>query len=101
MVATSGDVLMEKTSQAVIRETLLPLATVVTPNLFETEVLLERDIRNIGEMDQAAKDIVNQLGANTAVAQGGQLEGEAVDVFHDGEMIHDVGSGRLDTPHAP
>jgi len=99
MVATSGDVLMEKTSQAVIRETLLPLATVVTPNLSETEILLEREIRNIREMDQAAKDIVNQLGAKTAVVKGGHLEGEAIDVFYDGEKIHHLASERFDTPH--
>ena len=99
MVATSGDVLMEKTSQAVIRETLLPLATVVTPNLSETEILLEREVRNIDEMDQAAKDIVNQLGAKTVVVKGGHLEGEAIDVFYDGETIHHLSSERFDTPH--
>ena len=99
MVATSGDVLMEEASQTTIKYRLLPLATVVTPNLSETEILVERKVTTIQAMEEAAIEIVHDLGAQSVVVTGGHLEGGATDVFYDGDQIHHLTSERFDTIH--
>lgn len=99
MVATSGDVLMEETSRQVIRELLVAKATVVTPNLKEASLLLERPITTLDEMTEAAKDLVHQLGAQTAVVKGGHLTEEATDVFYDGQSLYYLTKERIQTQH--
>lgn len=99
MVATSGDVLMEEASQTTIKYRLLPLATVVTPNLSETEILVERKVTTIQAMEEAAIEIVHDLGAQSVVVTGGHLEGGATDVFYDGNQVHHLTSERFDTIH--
>ncbi|WP_440896876.1 bifunctional hydroxymethylpyrimidine kinase/phosphomethylpyrimidine kinase [Amphibacillus sp. Q70] len=97
MVATSGDALMEETSQAVIKQLLVPLATVVTPNLPEAETLVGKQVSNLSDMEWAADYIVHQLGAKTVVIKGGHLDSKATDVFYDGEQFHHLSSERYDT----
>lgn len=99
MVATSGDVLMEESSRAVIREVLIPKATLVTPNLKEASLLLDRSITTLEEMTQAAKDLVHVLGAGVAVVKGGHLTEEATDVFYDGSVVHYLTKERVKTKH--
>ena len=99
MVATSGDVLMEETSQTIIKEQLVPLATVATPNLSEAEILVGRSIRTIEEMERAAIEIVAELGAKTVVVKGGHLDGGAIDVFYDGNQLYHLSSERFHTVH--
>ena len=99
MVATSGDVLMEEASQTTIKYRLLPLATVVTPNLSETEILVERKVTTIQAMKEAAIEIVHDLGAQSVVVTGGHLQGGATDIFYDGNQIHHLTSERFDTIH--
>lgn len=97
MVATSGDTLMEEASQTVIKQLLVPLATVVTPNLPEAEVLVGKQVSSLSDMERAADYIVRQLGAKTVVVKGGHLEGKAIDVFYDGEQFHHLTAERYDT----
>src|SRR5690625_114464 len=58
MVAKSGDLLMDEQSQKIIRDVLIPLATIVTPNLPEAEVLLDTEIKTVDAAEKAAKTIV-------------------------------------------
>ncbi|MBM7542965.1 bifunctional hydroxymethylpyrimidine kinase/phosphomethylpyrimidine kinase [Amphibacillus cookii] len=99
MVATSGDALMETASQAVIRDLLLPLASIVTPNLPEAEILIGQKIEGLNEMERAARYIVNDLGASSVVIKGGHLEEKAVDVFYNGEKIEHLVEDRYPTKH--
>ncbi|WP_208586003.1 bifunctional hydroxymethylpyrimidine kinase/phosphomethylpyrimidine kinase [Gracilibacillus suaedae] len=99
MVAKSGDSLMDEKSRQVIRNTLIPLATVVTPNVPEAEILVGFEIHDNQDAEKAAKVIVNDLGAKAAVVKGGHLEGEAVDVLYDGENFHYLKAVRFDTKH--
>lgn len=80
MVATSGDKLLTDDAIAVVREELLPLADVVTPNVPETAVLLgEPPPRNAAELAAQAEHLV-QAGARAVLAKGGHLEdGELTD----------------------
>jgi hydroxymethylpyrimidine/phosphomethylpyrimidine kinase len=81
MVAASGDVLLEPAAIASIRERLIALATVVTPNLREAELLTSQRIDNLAAMREAAQTLV-QMGAHAALVKGGKLMGgEAIDVL--------------------
>lgn len=85
MVAKSGDKLLQDEAVAALRTELLPLATVLTPNLPEAEVLLSRGIRDQTDMPQAAHDL-HSLGAHAVLLKGGHLQGdESNDFFSDGK----------------
>ncbi len=81
MVATSGDRLIAPdTVQALVHE-LFPRAIVVTPNLDEASLLLERDIPSVEALDQAASDLL-AMGARAVLLKGGHLPGgQVVDVL--------------------
>src|SRR5204862_4325504 len=96
MVAKSGDRLLDADAEAAYRTRLLPLATVVTPNLPETEALLGRPVRTLAEMREAARAL-RAMGPRAVVVKGGHLEGDAVDVFWDGERMEDLSAPRIAT----
>jgi hydroxymethylpyrimidine/phosphomethylpyrimidine kinase len=76
MVASSGDSLLHADAVAVYRERLIPMATLVTPNLDETAVLLGRPIRNLAELQAAGEELVQRYGASFLL-KGGHLIHEA------------------------
>ncbi|MBO0704412.1 MAG: bifunctional hydroxymethylpyrimidine kinase/phosphomethylpyrimidine kinase, partial [Candidatus Dormibacteraeota bacterium] len=76
MVAKGGHRLLEDDAIDVLRTRLLPLATVLTPNLPEAEVLLGRQIRTREEREAAARDLA-ALGPRAVVVKGGHAEGDA------------------------
>jgi hydroxymethylpyrimidine/phosphomethylpyrimidine kinase len=96
MVATSGDRLLREDAVEALRTELLPLATVVTPNLPEAEVLIGREIGTLDAMREAAKAIVG-LGAQSVVVKGGHLAGDATDVFYDGSGFTELPARRIET----
>lgn len=97
MVATSGDPLIAPDAVDAIRAMLLPLATLVTPNLDETAILVGARVADVPSMRAAAARLV-ELGARAALVKGGHLErGDAVDVLHDGEQVHEFRHPRLAT----
>ena len=75
MVATSGARLLEPEALAALRERLLPLATLVTPNLPEAEILLERPLRNAQDMRSAGADAIASLGT-ALLLKGGHAQDE-------------------------
>ena len=77
MVATSGDRLLSKAAEAVVRTELLPLATIVTPNLDETELLTGRVVRDVDAMERAGEQLLH-LGAGAALVKGGHLAGASI-----------------------
>ncbi len=87
MVATSGDLLVERDAIAAIRARLFPLAALATPNLDEARVLLGHPIEDVQAMRDAAPRLA-ALGAQAVLLKGGHLTGESeiVDVFFDGEI---------------
>jgi hydroxymethylpyrimidine/phosphomethylpyrimidine kinase len=86
LVSTSGAKLLEMKAIKILKEKLLPLATLVTPNLSEAEILSGQKISSIEEMREAASKIHSQFGC-AVLAKGGHLKnaGEAVDIFFDGK----------------
>lgn len=96
MVATSGDRLLREDAVTALKSDLLPLATVVTPNLPEAAVLVGREITTLDDMRDAARAIVG-LGARSVVVKGGHLDGDAIDVFFDGNAFAELPSKRINT----
>jgi len=87
MVATSGDVLLEKDAIRVIREDLLPQAALVTPNIHEAAILVGESIDDEDAMARAAETIVTEMGARAVLVKGGHLAGDrVVDILYDGDI---------------
>lgn len=98
MVATSGDPLLEADAVSAIVARLLPLATLVTPNLDEASILVGGPVRDVAGMEAAAHHIVERLGARAALVKGGHLGGPTtVDVLLDAEGVLHVEHPRLET----
>ena len=93
MVSTSGHRLIDEDIMECIEKTLIPLASLITPNLHEAEVLLRRKIESFQEMEEAAKELA--LRYQTCVLiKGGHLTGDTMcDVlaFPNGSTSHFAG----------
>jgi hydroxymethylpyrimidine/phosphomethylpyrimidine kinase len=86
LVSTSGARLLEPAAIKILKDKLLPLATLVTPNLDETEILTGHRPRSIAEMRAAAGEIHSRYGC-AALVKGGHLSNAqaATDIFFDGK----------------
>jgi hydroxymethylpyrimidine/phosphomethylpyrimidine kinase len=98
MIAKSGDALLKANARKFLQERLIPLATVITPNLFEAEAMLDCQVSTIAQMKDAAKRL-KETGCKWVVIKGGHLESssEAIDVAYDGNEFHLLKSQRFDT----
>lgn len=88
MVATSGDLLLEQEAVRVIRDELLPLAVLATPNLHEAEILLGDVIDDEDGMARAAEKIATEMGPRAVLLKGGHLAAgdRVVDILYDGAL---------------
>lgn len=97
MVATSGDRLLDADAEGALASRLLPLTTLVTPNLHEAGILTGRSITTLEEMEIAARLLVD-MGAGAALVKGGHLkDGKAVDLLWDGFRKEIWTRTRMDT----
>lgn len=86
-VSSTGVSLLEDKTLDILKEKLIPLSKVITPNIYEASVITGLNIENIEDMKKAAIEI-KKLGAEAVVITGGHLEGNiTVDVFYDGEFF--------------
>lgn len=80
-----------------LKTRLFPVASVITPNLFEAGGLLGREVGTLAEMKRAAEDL-HAFGPATVLVKGGHLPGErAVDIFFDGDAMTELDAPRFDT----
>ena len=77
MVAKGGAPLLESGAVDILRDTLLPMATIITPNLPEAGVLLDRDPPGVDSMADAAAALL-ALGPGTVLLKGGHLESDDI-----------------------
>lgn len=98
MVAKGGASLLQDDAMDALRRALVPLATVLTPNLPETGRLLQKpEARNRDEMAAHARKLAD-LGPHVAMVKGGHLKGnESPDVLWDGASLHWFEGGRTAT----
>ena len=98
MVAKSGDALLREDAVAALRETLVPLADVITPNLPEAGVLLGTAApATLGEMREAVRSL-HRLGPRWVLLKGGHLAGDdSTDLLFDGTAITELPGRRIPT----
>jgi hydroxymethylpyrimidine/phosphomethylpyrimidine kinase len=98
MMAKGGDALLEPQASDSLISTLLPLATVVTPNLPEAEALCGFSVSDMAGMHKAARAI-HARGPRFVVVKGGHLEdsAESTDLYFDGEHFQEVSAPRIAT----
>jgi hydroxymethylpyrimidine/phosphomethylpyrimidine kinase len=97
MVATSGGKLLADDAVEALRRRLLPLATLLTPNIPEAEAILGRSIVDSGAADDAVARLLG-LGAHAVLLKGGHLEEgpQVVDRYNDGRRHEQFLHARLD-----
>lgn len=85
MVSTGGAQLLKPSAVKALEDELLPLATLVTPNLDEAQILVGSRLSSPEDLRAAAKELHQQFGCAVLV-KGGHLRGlrEAMDIFYDG-----------------
>jgi len=98
MVAKSGHHLLREDAVAALRDTLVPIARVITPNLPEAGVLLGApEPATLADMRVAIRDL-HRLGPEWVLLKGGHLTGtESTDLLFDGHTVTELQSHRIDT----
>lgn len=102
MVAKSGDKLLQDDAVAALKETLIPLADIITPNLPEASVLLGRAVTARADMDQAAKDLAG-LGCPHVLLKGGHLSDDtSLDLLFSADtgQVRELPGKRVQTPNS-
>lgn len=100
MVSRTGVVLISEGAIATLTSRLLPLATVVTPNRYEAQILSGLEIQTLADMERAAQKIFS-LGPRAVVVKGGSMAGalKGLDVWFDGQRFEHLATELIDTPH--
>lgn len=94
--ASTGGPLLDPSAVEVLKRRLLPIATVVTPNVREAEVLSGIRIQSLDDAKRAAKIIADTYGVKAVLVKGGHLPGEEVfDVLYVNGEIREFRSSRL------
>lgn len=97
MVGKLDSKLLEDDAIEALKTRLLPMASVITPNMPEASFLLDgRTLNSVADLKQAAIDL-HQLGPNYVLVKGGRLEGPAVDVLYDGGKLTTLEAPRIET----
>ncbi|MEM9485833.1 MAG: bifunctional hydroxymethylpyrimidine kinase/phosphomethylpyrimidine kinase [Cyanobacteria bacterium P01_F01_bin.116] len=97
MVSRTGAQLIDDDAIAALKK-IIPLATVLTPNRYEAEILSGQIIKTLDDMKTAAQTI-HSLGANAVVVKGGGFEGElrGIDIWYDGTTLTPLTTRCIDT----
>ena len=98
MVSKSGYDLLRPEAASALKELLLPLATIVTPNVPEAEKLAGMSIRSEDDIKEAAQRIY-ALGAKQVLIKGGHSDGQPTDWLFDGQKFTAFPGKRIDTPN--
>jgi hydroxymethylpyrimidine/phosphomethylpyrimidine kinase len=85
MLAKDGSPLLQDRAVLALKQELIPIASLVTPNISEAEVLSGMKITNVSDMESAARKI-NGIGCHAVLVKGGHLEGDPSDVLFDGNQ---------------
>lgn len=96
MVATSGDVLLEKEAIETYKKKLIPLATLITPNIPEAEVLSGFSIKTEEDMKKVALHLMD-YGCRAVLLKGGHSVMDAIDWLYDGKTWTRLSGKRVET----
>jgi hydroxymethylpyrimidine/phosphomethylpyrimidine kinase len=98
MVAKGGHPLLQPNAVAAVKQHLLPLALVVTPNIPEAEILSGITIDSAEASREAAR-VIAADGPRYVIVKGGHLAGDATDLVYDGQAFTEFHAERIDTPN--
>ena len=93
MKSSSGTELLDAGGTKYVATELLKRSSVITPNVAEAEVLTGLSIKDVGDMEAAARKIV-EMGAHAVIVKGGHMD-RAVDVLFDGQEVHQLGGDKV------
>ncbi len=93
MKSSSGSELLDAAGIKFVATELLKRATVITPNLPEAEILSGLTIKDVADMEAAARKIA-EMGAHAVIVKGGHME-KAIDVLFDGTDMHPLGGDKV------
>ena len=93
MKSSSGAELLDAGGVNYIVAELLKRSTVITPNMPEAEILAGMTIKDVADMEAAARKIV-EMGARAAIVKGGHMD-RAIDVLFDGSEIHQLAGDKV------
>lgn len=96
MVAKGGCALMAPQAIGALKEQILPLCHLLTPNIPEAQALAGMEIRDRSGMKAAAQRIAG-MGVKNVLVKGGHLAGEAVDILFDGTDFYEFTAERIHT----
>jgi hydroxymethylpyrimidine/phosphomethylpyrimidine kinase len=101
MVAKSGDTLLDRAAISTLIDAVLPLATMITPNLPEAGVLLDSrppdSLREMARMAERLRRLLRDDGQRWVLVKGGHLPGDPVDLLHDGDRMIELPGKRIET----
>ena len=97
-ISKSGDRLLSEAALDALITRLIPLATVVTPNLFEAGSLTGSQVSTLEQMKEAATAI-HAMGPRFVLVKGGHLGGDAIDLLYDGTDFVEMAVERIDSKH--
>jgi hydroxymethylpyrimidine/phosphomethylpyrimidine kinase len=100
MVSRAGAQLLDDDAVKTMREQLVPLAAIATPNRYEAQILADMEINTLEDMQTAAQKIY-KLGARSVLVKGGGMIGglKAIDVWFDGDRFEVLQTEVIDTAH--
>ncbi|MBQ6590415.1 MAG: bifunctional hydroxymethylpyrimidine kinase/phosphomethylpyrimidine kinase [Lachnospiraceae bacterium] len=98
MVSTSGSRLISEDAIGTLKKELLPLASVITPNIPEAEVLSGREIHTREDMEAVARQIYEAFGC-AVLCKGGHRVNDANDLLYDGKELTWFYGKRIDNPN--
>ena len=98
MVATSGARLLNESAIDALKEKLLPLASLITPNLMEAEVLAGMEIMSHEDMETAAQKLHENYGCNVLCKGGHRLQ-DADDLLYTAEVTHWLKAEHIENPN--
>jgi hydroxymethylpyrimidine/phosphomethylpyrimidine kinase len=98
MISKHGHALLADAATRAVRERLMPLAALVTPNVPEAEALSGVAIRSRHDMRRAAARL-HEMGARAVLIKGGHREGDATDLLSDSSGFREFPAPRLETRH--
>ena len=96
MVAKGGQALMEREALCILKNKIIPYATILTPNIPEAEAITDIKIESIEDMKKAAC-VIFQMGAKNVLIKGGHLKDDPVDILYDGEKYFSYENKRINT----
>lgn len=100
MVSRTGAQLLDDDAIKTIRDVLIPLAAIATPNRYEAQILADMQIQTLDDMQTAAQKIL-KLGARSVLVKGGGMTGDlkAIDVWFDGDRLEVLQTETINTKH--